>query len=153
MHVVIKLVYLNHGKPRSPSFGASEIGADTCCKINLGKGRPFFKRSNLMEADIRVRDWAGFTSWGSNTETRSSRRSVGPICRSVDCGQTPTTKEAQAIVDEIFSLFVSEEVDKVELLYTKFVSLIKSEPVIHTLLPLSPQVSLATLCIGGASQG
>jgi hypothetical protein len=48
-------------------------------------------------------------------------------------------------VDEIFSLFVSEEVDKVELLYTKFVSLIKSEPVIHTLLPLSPQVSLAML--------
>jgi F0F1-type ATP synthase gamma subunit len=45
-------------------------------------------------------------------------------------------------VDEIFSLFVSEEVDKVELLYTKFVSLIKSEPVIHTILPLSPQVKL-----------
>lgn len=45
-------------------------------------------------------------------------------------------------MDEIFSLFVSEEVDKVELLYTKFVSLIKSEPVIHTILPLSPQVML-----------
>ena len=43
-------------------------------------------------------------------------------------------------MDEIFSLFISEEVDKVELLYTKFVSLITTEPVIHTLLPLSPQV-------------
>ncbi|KAJ0103436.1 hypothetical protein Patl1_04177 [Pistacia atlantica] len=30
-----------------------------------------------------------------------------------------------------------EEVDKVELVYTKFVSLVKSDPVVHTLLPLS----------------
>ncbi|CAM9003956.1 unnamed protein product [Rhodiola kirilowii] len=45
--------------------------------------------------------------------------------------------EAQAIADDVFSMFVSQEVDKVELLYTKFVSLVKSEPVIHTLLPLS----------------
>lgn len=49
----------------------------------------------------------------------------------------PTSKEAQVIADAVFSLFLSEEVDKVELLYTKFVSLIKSDPVIHTLLPLS----------------
>ncbi|KAE8714898.1 ATP synthase gamma chain [Hibiscus syriacus] len=45
----------------------------------------------------------------------------------------------KAIADDVFSLFVSEEVDKVELLYTKFVSLVKSDPVIHTLLPLSPK--------------
>lgn len=43
-----------------------------------------------------------------------------------EIGQTPTIKEAQAIADEIFSDFVSEEVDKVELIYTKFVSLISS---------------------------
>ncbi|KAL2496329.1 ATP synthase gamma chain 1 [Forsythia ovata] len=49
----------------------------------------------------------------------------------------PTSKEAQVIADNVFSLFVSEEIDKVELVYTKFVSLIKSDPVIHTLLPLS----------------
>lgn len=48
----------------------------------------------------------------------------------------PTSKEAQVIADDVFSLFLSEEVDKVELLYTKFVSLIKSDPVVHTLLPL-----------------
>ncbi|KAK4484821.1 hypothetical protein RD792_007419 [Penstemon davidsonii] len=49
----------------------------------------------------------------------------------------PTTKEAQVIADDVFSLFLSEEVDKVELLYSKFISLIKSNPVIHNLLPLS----------------
>ncbi|KAK4781802.1 hypothetical protein SAY86_015904 [Trapa natans] len=49
----------------------------------------------------------------------------------------PTAKEAQVIADHVFSLFVTEEVDKVELVYTKFVSLVRSDPVIHTLLPIS----------------
>ena len=39
-------------------------------------------------------------------------------------GQSPTTQEAQAVADEIYSEFVGEEVDKVELVYSKFVSLI-----------------------------
>ncbi|GBG67951.1 hypothetical protein CBR_g1070 [Chara braunii] len=67
------------------------------------------------------------------------RRPQIPLDRTLECGGAPTTKEAQAIADELFALFVSEEVDKVELLYTKFVSLVRSEVVIHTLLPLSPQ--------------
>lgn len=55
-------------------------------------------------------------------------------------GQAPTTKEAQAVADELYAEFVSEEVDKVEIIYTKFVSLIASTPTIQTLLPLTPQV-------------
>jgi len=52
-------------------------------------------------------------------------------------GGAPTTKEAQEIADEIFSEFVSKEVDKVEILYTKFVSLINSEATVQTLLPMA----------------
>merc|ERR1712183_796622 len=52
-------------------------------------------------------------------------------------GGAPTTKEAQEMADEIFSEFVSSEVDKVELLFTKFVSLINSQPIIQTLLPMA----------------
>ncbi len=55
-------------------------------------------------------------------------------------GQAPSVKEAQVVADEIFSDFVSQEVDKVEMIYTKFVSLISSDPVVQTLLPLTPQV-------------
>ncbi|KAK7387092.1 hypothetical protein VNO78_27595 [Psophocarpus tetragonolobus] len=54
----------------------------------------------------------------------------------IEIGGFPTAKEAQVIADDVFSLFVSEEVDKVELVYTKFVSLVRFEPVIQTLLPL-----------------
>jgi F-type H+-transporting ATPase subunit gamma len=39
----------------------------------------------------------------------------------------------------LLSLFLSGTVDRVELVYTKFVSLISSRPVIQTLLPLDPQ--------------
>ena len=56
-----------------------------------------------------------------------------------DLGAAPTTKEAQAISDELYADFVSEEVDKVEMIYTKFVSLISSDPIVQTLLPLTPQ--------------
>src|SRR6476469_152376 len=53
--------------------------------------------------------------------------------------QIPTAPEAAQIADELLSLFLSGTVDRVELIYTKFVSLISSRPVIQTLLPLDPQ--------------
>lgn len=53
--------------------------------------------------------------------------------------QIPTATEASQIADELLSLFLAEKVDKVELVYTKFVSLISSRPVIQTLVPFDPQ--------------
>jgi F-type H+-transporting ATPase subunit gamma len=53
--------------------------------------------------------------------------------------QVPTAAEASKIADELLALFLSEEVDRVELIYTKFVSLVSSRPVVQTLLPLDPQ--------------
>ncbi|NJK37323.1 MAG: F0F1 ATP synthase subunit gamma [Oscillatoriales cyanobacterium RM2_1_1] len=48
-------------------------------------------------------------------------------------------EKVQQAADEVLSLFLSGEVDRVELIYTKFVSLISSRPVVQTLLPLDPQ--------------
>ena len=53
--------------------------------------------------------------------------------------QIPTAPEATMIADELLNLFLAEEVDRIELVYTKFVSLISSRPVIQTLLPMTPQ--------------
>ena len=53
--------------------------------------------------------------------------------------QIPTAKEATEIADQLLSLFLSESVDRVELIYTRFVSLVSSRPVVQTLLPLDPQ--------------
>lgn len=77
-------------------------------------------------------------SVGKKGNSYFRRRSDVKVDRYIEGqGKIHTVKEAQLIADNVFSLFVSEEVDKVELVYTKFVSLVKSEPVIRTLLPLS----------------
>ena len=53
--------------------------------------------------------------------------------------QIPTAAEASMIAEELLSLFLSESVDRVELVYTKFLSLVSNKPVTQTLLPLDPQ--------------
>jgi F-type H+-transporting ATPase subunit gamma len=53
--------------------------------------------------------------------------------------QIPSAAEASQISDELLSLFLSETVDRVELIYTRFVSLISSRPIVQTLLPLTFQ--------------
>jgi len=53
--------------------------------------------------------------------------------------QIPTAAEASKIADELLSLFLSEKVDRIELIYTRFVSLVSSRPVVQTLLPTDTQ--------------
>lgn len=53
--------------------------------------------------------------------------------------QIPSASQAGEIADELLSLFLSESVDRVELIYSKFLSLISSKPVVQTLLPLTTQ--------------
>ncbi|XP_074320181.1 ATP synthase gamma chain, chloroplastic-like [Silene latifolia] len=105
-----------------------------------------FNNAVIRKAEARIEELRklglGFTviSVGKKGNSYFSRRLDDvPVDRFVEGEGFPTVKQAQAIADEVFSLFVSEEVDKVELLYTKFVSLVKSDPVIHTLLPISPK--------------
>ena len=72
--------------------------------------------------------------------TQYFKRSDVKIAQSfVGLEQIPTAKDSQGIADELLSLFFSGDVDRVELIYTRFVSLISSKPVIQTLLPLTPQ--------------
>ncbi|KAI5674796.1 hypothetical protein M9H77_15160 [Catharanthus roseus] len=102
-----------------------------------------FNSGILKKAEARINELKilgldyTLISVGKKGNAYFRRRDSLFVDRFVEGGNFPTTKEAQVIADDVFSLFVSEEVDKVELLYTKFVSLVKSDPVIHTLLPLS----------------
>ncbi|MGL5035382.1 MAG: F0F1 ATP synthase subunit gamma [Microcystaceae cyanobacterium] len=67
------------------------------------------------------------------------RRNANIAASYVSLNQIPTSSEAAQIADELVALFISESVDKVELIYTRFMSLISSQPVIQTLLPLTTQ--------------
>jgi len=61
------------------------------------------------------------------------------IMATFEMGQAPTTNEAQAISDQLYASFTTGEVDKVELVYSKFITLINSKPTVQTLLPLTPE--------------
>lgn len=65
------------------------------------------------------------------------KRRAYPIRKTFECGQNPTSKEALAISEELLNTFLAGETDAVELLYTKFVSLIASTPSVRTLVPFS----------------
>lgn len=103
-----------------------------------------FNNAVLRRAELRIAELRklgldfSVLSVGKKGNSYFKKRPSISVDKFIEGGNLfPTAKEAQVIADNVFSLFVSEEVDKVELIYTKFVSLIKSDPVIHTLLPLS----------------
>lgn len=58
-----------------------------------------------------------------------------PIRKTLETGQNPDSKQALEVSEEILNTYLSGEADAIELLYTKFVSLIASTPSIRTLIP------------------
>merc|ERR1712039_215606 len=55
-----------------------------------------------------------------------------------DMPDTITAKVANEVGEAMRSFFLSGEVDKIEIIYNRFINLLLSEPAIKTLLPLSP---------------
>ena len=53
--------------------------------------------------------------------------------------QVPTAAEANDIANEVLADFLSDSTDRVEIIYTKFINLVSSKPVVQTLLPLDAQ--------------
>ncbi|KAK9917108.1 hypothetical protein WJX75_000962 [Coccomyxa subellipsoidea] len=108
------------------------------------------RNAELQKLGVNVK----LVTVGKKGEKYFKRRSDRfDIIANYGLGATPTTKEAQAIADELYADFVSEEVDKVEMIYTKFVSLISSDPVVQTLLPLTPQGEICDIegrCVDAA---
>jgi len=66
------------------------------------------------------------------------KKRVTPVRAAYPCGQGPTAAEATAVASEILSSYYAGEVDRIELMYTSFVSMIASVPSIRTIIPLSP---------------
>ncbi len=53
--------------------------------------------------------------------------------------QVPTSQEANDISNEVLAEFLSASTDRVEIVFTRFINLVSSQPVVQTLLPLDPQ--------------
>ncbi len=68
-----------------------------------------------------------------------TRRNQPIEAKYTNLNQIPSATDANMIADEILSAFLAGRIDRLELVYTRFISLISSRPVIQTLLPLTPQ--------------
>ncbi|MFN3925888.1 MAG: F0F1 ATP synthase subunit gamma [Pseudanabaenaceae cyanobacterium] len=80
-----------------------------------------------------------FITIGRKATQYFTRRNQPILAKFTNLSQVPTLKEAEQIVDEITSAFLGDKLDRVELIYTKFVSLVSARPVIQTLLPIERQ--------------
>ena len=70
-------------------------------------------------------------------ENRSSIYKIRATFKELE--QVPTSEDAASITSEVLAEFLSESTDRVEVIFTKFVSLVSCNPTIQTLLPLDPQ--------------
>ena len=66
------------------------------------------------------------------------RQEVAKVRKMVPCGQAPTAAQAAEISDELLSSYYAGELDRIELLYTSFISMVSSMPTVRTLIPLLP---------------
>merc|ERR1719395_183230 len=74
---------------------------------------------------------------GNKGGTYFKRRET-PVRKAIPCGQSPTSEQAIEIANELLSSYYAGELDRVELLYTSFISMISSVPTVRTLVPLLP---------------
>jgi F-type H+-transporting ATPase subunit gamma len=74
---------------------------------------------------------------GNKGSTYFKKRDT-PVRAAFACGQGPTAEEATAVANEILSSYYAGEIDRIELLYTSFISMIASAPAIRTIIPLTP---------------
>merc|ERR1719181_1954788 len=73
-----------------------------------------------------------------NKGTTYFKRRATPVRKAIPCGQAPTAAQASEIATELLSSYYAGELDRIELLYTSFISMISSVPTARTLVPLLP---------------
>jgi len=74
---------------------------------------------------------------GNKGSTYFKKRET-PVRKAIPCGQAPTAEQAQEVANELLASYYAGEIDRVELLYTTFISMISSAPTARTLIPLLP---------------
>merc|ERR1711988_1126230 len=74
---------------------------------------------------------------GKKGFTYFNRRDT-PVSADFPCPQAPTSEFATDVAQKLLAKYLSGESDRIEVVYSKFVSLMASTPSIRTMLPLTP---------------
>jgi F-type H+-transporting ATPase subunit gamma len=107
-----------------------------------GYNANIIKRTEQRFAELKAQGYAvDLVLMGRKAITYFQNRASQYKIRATFTGleQVPTAAEANQIANEVLAEFLSGSTDRVEIIYTKFINLVSSQPVVQTLLPLDPQ--------------
>merc|ERR1719223_1701776 len=105
-----------------------------CGSYNAAAIKKAEKRiAELKEQGVEVE----LVTIGNKGSTYFKKRET-PVRKAIPCGQAPTAAQATEIANELLSSYYAGELDRIELLYTSFISMISSVPTVRTLIPLLP---------------
>ena len=133
----------------APLLEQREVGTITLLAVTGDRGlcggynANIIKRTELRTAELVGQGYkVDLVLIGRKAITYFQNRANQYTIRATFTGldQVPKASEAMGIANEVLAEFLSGSTDRVEIIFTKFINLVSSKPVIQTLLPLDPQV-------------
>jgi F-type H+-transporting ATPase subunit gamma len=105
-----------------------------------GYNANIIKRTELRFAELKNNGFkVNLVLIGRKAITYFQNRSYPIMATFTGLEQVPNASEAMGIANEVLAEFLSGGTDRIEMIFTKFINLVSSKPVIQTLLPLDPQ--------------
>ena len=132
----------------APLLEQREVGTITLLAITGDRGlcggynANIIKRTELRTAELVGQGYkVDLVLIGRKAITYFQNRANQYTIRATFTGldQVPKASEAMGIANEVLAEFLSGSTDRVEIIFTKFINLVSTKPVIQTLLPLDPQ--------------
>jgi F-type H+-transporting ATPase subunit gamma len=132
----------------APLLEQREVGTITLLAVTGDRGlcggynANIIKRTELRTAELVGQGYkVDLVLIGRKAITYFQNRANQYTIRATFTGldQVPKASEAMGIANEVLAEFLSGSTDRIEIIYTKFINLVSSKPVIQTLLPLDPQ--------------
>ena len=132
----------------APLLEQREVGTITLLAVTGDRGlcggynANIIKRTELRTAELVGQGYkVDLVLIGRKAITYFQNRANQYTIRATFTGldQVPKASEAMGIANEVLAEFLSGSTDRVEIIFTKFINLVSSKPVIQTLLPLDPQ--------------
>jgi F-type H+-transporting ATPase subunit gamma len=96
------------------------------------------KKAEARIAELKAQGVATELVLVGNKGCTYFKRRESPIRLLEPCTQAPTAAQASKISSEVLSSYYAGELDRIEILYTSFVSMISFLPSIRTIIPLTP---------------
>ena len=140
--------HMGSGESESPLLQLRDVANITLVAVTGDRGlcggynANIIKRTEQRVAQLKAKGFnVDLVLIGRKAITYFQNRANQYTIRATFTGldQVPKASEAMGIANEVLAEFLSGSTDRVEIIFTKFINLVSSKPVIQTLLPLDPQ--------------